>query len=148
MSREVKVGLVVVVALVGVVALLVVAGGGPGFLARRAAIDVIFRDAQGVRVGHAVRGAGLDSGRVTAVDLAEVDGELRARVRLSVPAELAAKLRQDVKITVQASLTGQCNVNIVSTGRSAVALVPGQVVQGVETSMFDPVLEQVGLGPV
>ena len=148
MSREVKVGLVVVVALAGVVALLVLAGGGPGFLARRATIDVIFRDGQGVRVGHAVRVAGLDSGRVTGVDLAEVDGELRARVRLSVPSDLVARLRQDVKITVQEGLTGQCRVNIVATGRSAVALVPGQVVQGVETSMFDPILEQVGLGPV
>ena len=40
------------------------------------------------------------------------------------------------------------HVNIVASGRSAVALVPGQSIQGVETSFFDPILEQVGLGPV
>ena len=33
-------------------------------------------------------------------------------------------------------------------GQSTAALRPGQIVQGVETSMFDPILEQVGLGPV
>jgi phospholipid/cholesterol/gamma-HCH transport system substrate-binding protein len=38
-------------------------------------------------------------------------------------------------------------INIVSSGKSGVALVPGQVVQGVESSMFDPIMEQVGLGP-
>lgn len=147
-SREVKVGLVVVVALAGLVALLVLSGGGTGFFTRKVTIDVIFRDAQGIRAGNAVRVAGLDAGRVSAVDLAEVEGVLRARVRLAVPNDLAARLRQDVAITIQTGLTGHCCVNIVSTGRSAVALVPGQVVQGVETSMFDPILEQVGLGPV
>ena len=40
------------------------------------------------------------------------------------------------------------HVNILSTGRSAVALVPGQSIPGVETSFFDPIIEQVGLGPV
>jgi len=147
-SREVRVGLVVVIGLVGLVATLVLAGGGPGFLTSRQTIDVVFRDGQGIRVGSAVRVAGLESGRVVALDLAEVEGSLRARVRIAVPAELAAKLRQDVKITIKASITGQNCVNIVSSGRSAVALVPGQVVQGVESSFFDPILEQVGLGPV
>ena len=40
------------------------------------------------------------------------------------------------------------HVNIVSTGTSAVGLVPGQSIPGVETSFFDPIIEQVGLGPV
>src|SRR5262249_49341777 len=60
----------------------------------------------------------------------------------------ANRLKQDVKVTIQASLAGQSRVNIVSSGRSAVPLVPGQVVHGVESTFFDPVLEQVGLGPV
>ena len=46
------------------------------------------------------------------------------------------------------ALTGMSHVNIVSTGRSAVPLVPGQSIPGVETSFFDPIIEQVGLGPV
>jgi phospholipid/cholesterol/gamma-HCH transport system substrate-binding protein len=146
--REIRVGLVVLVGLGGLLGLLAVASGGPGFLASHRSIDVIFRDGQGIRVGSPVRVAGIDSGRVTAIDLAEVDGALRARVRISLPAALAAQLRQDVKITIEANITGQNCVNIVSSGRSGVALVPGQVVQGVETSFFDPILEQVGLGPV
>jgi phospholipid/cholesterol/gamma-HCH transport system substrate-binding protein len=40
------------------------------------------------------------------------------------------------------------HVNIMSTGRSGVALVSGQSIAGVETSFFDPIIEQVGLGPV
>src|SRR6185312_5592225 len=44
--------------------------------------------------------------------------------------------------------SGQSRVNIVASGQSTVALVPGQVVQGVESTFFDPILEQVGLGPV
>jgi phospholipid/cholesterol/gamma-HCH transport system substrate-binding protein len=146
--REVRVGVVVIIALIGLGSLVVLAAGGPGFLSAKRTIDVIFRDGQGIRAGSLVRVAGLDAGRVTSVDLAEVDGILRARVRVALPTTLAARLRQDVKITIQSSLTGQSMVNIVSTGRSSVALVPGQLVQGVESSFFDPVLEQVGLGPV
>jgi phospholipid/cholesterol/gamma-HCH transport system substrate-binding protein len=40
------------------------------------------------------------------------------------------------------------HVNVMSTGRSSVALIPGQSIPGVETSFFDPIIEQVGLGPV
>lgn len=147
-SREIKVGLVVVSAFVGLVIVLILAGGGPGFLSSRQTVDVLFRDGQGIRVGSPVRVAGLDAGRVVGLDLAEADGALRARVRIALPTYLVRKLRQDVKITIHASLTGQNCVNVVSSGRSAVALVPGQVVQGVESTLFDPILEQVGLGPV
>ncbi len=145
---ELRAGLVVLLAVAGYMGMVSLAGRGPGFLAARRSIDVVFRDGQGIRVGSPVRVAGIDAGRVTGVDLAEVDGILRARVRLGVPAELAARLRQDVQVTIQASLTGTACVNIVSSGRSEVALVPGQLVQGVESSFLDPVLEQVGLGPV
>lgn len=147
-SREIGVGLAMIAALAGVVGLMVAARGGPGFLASRRIIEVTFRDAQGVRIGTPVRVAGLDAGRVEAVELVEDNGALKARLRLALPADLVAKLRQDVKITVKASLTGQACVDVVHSGRSAVALVPGQVVAGVESSMFDPILEQVGLGPV
>jgi phospholipid/cholesterol/gamma-HCH transport system substrate-binding protein len=147
-SREMLVGVVVSVTLVGLLGLLGLAGGGPGFLTPRTSIDVVFRDGQGIRVGCPVRVAGLDAGRVVDVDLTEVEETLRARVRISLPRALASKLKQDAKITIQASLAGQSRVNIVSSGRSKVALVPGQVVHGVESTFFDPVLEQVGMGPV
>jgi phospholipid/cholesterol/gamma-HCH transport system substrate-binding protein len=142
------VGVVVVVTLVGLLGLLGLAGGGPGFLTARQSIDVVFRDGQGIRVGCPVRVAGLDAGRVVDVDLTEMDGALQARVRLSLPTALAQKLKQDAKITIQANIAGQSRVNVVSAGRSKVALVAGQVIHGVESTFFDPVLEQVGLGPV
>ena len=145
---EVMVGGVVVAATAGILGMLTVAGGGPGFLAPRRTIDVIFRDGQGIREGASVRIAGIDAGRVVEIDLMEYEGSLRARVRIALPTHLAKKLRQDVKVTIQPSLTGQSRVNIVSSGRSNVELVPGQVVQGVESTFFDPILEQVGLGPV
>jgi phospholipid/cholesterol/gamma-HCH transport system substrate-binding protein len=147
-GREFRVGVLVVLALAALLALFGLAGGGPGFLANRQSIDVDFRDGQGIRPGSLVRIAGIDAGRVTDVSLAEVDGLLHARVRLAVPVDLAARLRQDVKITIQANLTGQSRVNIVSAGRSPTPLASGTVVQGVETTLFDPILEQVGLGPV
>jgi phospholipid/cholesterol/gamma-HCH transport system substrate-binding protein len=146
--REILVGLVVVVTLVGLLALLGLAGGGPGFLTSRRTIDVVFRDGQGIRVGCPVRVAGLDAGRVVDINLTEIEGTLWARVRIALPTALANKLRQDVKVTIQSSLAGQSRVNVVSSGRSSVALVAGQVVHGVESTFFDPVLEQVGLGPV
>lgn len=147
-KRDVIVGMIVVAALGGFLALLSLAGGGPGFLTARRNIDVIFRDGQGLRPGSAVRVAGIDAGRVTDIDLIEYEGSMRARVRIALPTYLAKKLRQDVKVTIQPNLTGQSRVNIVSSGRSNVALVPGQIVQGVETTFFDPILDQVGLGPV
>ena len=147
-GHEVRVGLAAVACLGALVALLVLAGDGPGFLTARREIEVDFRDGQGIRPGSAVRVAGIDAGRVIDVTLADVDGNLKARVKIAVPVDLAAKLKQDAKITIQAGLTGSSRVNIVSSGKSTVALVAGQVVQGVETSFFDPILEQVGLGPV
>jgi len=146
-TQEILVGLVVLACLGGMVSLVALAVGGPGFLANRRTIDVIFKDGQGVRVGSAVQIAGLTSGRVEGVDLVEIDGHLRARVRMTIPESLAGKLKQDVKIAIKASLTGQTMVNIISSGSSAMELVPGQVVVGTETSFFDPIMEQIGLGP-
>ena len=147
-KREIRVGFVVLLGIVGLFGLLVVANGGPGFLAERRQIEVVYRDGQGVRVGCPVRVAGIEAGRVQAVELVEREGELWARVRITLPADIADRLRQDVRITVESGLTGQSVVNVVSTGRSEVALVAGQTVEGVESSFFDPILEQVGLGPV
>jgi phospholipid/cholesterol/gamma-HCH transport system substrate-binding protein len=147
-AREVWVGLIVIAALGGLLALVLMASDGPGFLAPQRTIDVIFRDGQGIRIGSPVRVAGLDTGNVVDIDLVEVEGTLRARVRISLPAKLVKKLRQDVKVSIVPALTGMSHVNIMATGRSAVALVPGQSIPGVETSFFDPIIEQVGLGPV
>ncbi|GAC1467677.1 MAG: hypothetical protein NVSMB9_09560 [Isosphaeraceae bacterium] len=147
-KRGVMVGLVIVSAIASVVLVLSLAGGGPGFFAPRRTFDVIFRDGQGLREGASVRIAGIDAGRVTDIDLIEYEGSLLARVRVSLPTLLVKKLKQDVKVTIQASLTGQSRVNIVSSGRSDVALVPGQLVQGIDSTLFDPILAQVGLGPV
>ncbi len=147
-AREIWVGLVVIVALSGLLTLVGMASDGPGFLASRRVIDVVFRDAQGIRIGSPVRVAGLDTGHVVDVDFVEVEGSLRARVKLSLPASLVKKFRQDVKVTISPALTGMSHVNIVSTGRMDVALVSGQLIPGVETSFFDPIIEQVGLGPV
>ncbi len=143
--RDVAVGLVVIAALAGLLALLSMASDGPGFLAAQKSIDVIFRDGQGIRVGSPVRVAGLEAGNVTDLDLVEVEGTLRARVRLSLPVNLVKKLRQDVKVSITPGLTGMSHVNIIATGKSAVAIVPGQSIQGVESSFFEPILEQVGL---
>jgi phospholipid/cholesterol/gamma-HCH transport system substrate-binding protein len=140
--------LMVIVAVAGLIGLVGLASDGPGFLAPHRTIDVVFRDGQGIREGCPVRVAGLDAGRVEAVDLIEVEGTLRARVRISLPTNLAGKLRQDVKVTIESSLAGQSRVNILSSGTSGLALVPGQVVHGVGSTFFDPVLEQIGLGPV
>jgi phospholipid/cholesterol/gamma-HCH transport system substrate-binding protein len=147
-ARELWVGLIVIVAMAGLLGLVTMASDGPGFLAPQRTIDVIFRDGQGIRIGSPVRVAGLDTGNVVDIDLVEVEGSLRARVRISLPSGLVKKLRQDVKVSIVPALTGMSHVNVNSTGRSAVALVPGQSIPGVETSFFDPIIEQVGLGPV
>jgi phospholipid/cholesterol/gamma-HCH transport system substrate-binding protein len=147
-SREVWVGLIVIVALGGLLGLVSMASDGPGFLAPQRTVDVVFRDAQGICIGSSVRVAGLNTGNVVDVELVEVEQTLRARVRISLPASLVKKLRQDVKISIVPALTGMSHVNVLSTGRSSVALVPGQSIPGVETSFFDPIIEQVGLGPV
>jgi phospholipid/cholesterol/gamma-HCH transport system substrate-binding protein len=145
--REVWIGLLVLGALAGLLGLVGLASDGPGFLAPQKTINVIFRDGQGIRVGSPVRIAGLDAGNVVDLSLVEVEGSLRAQVRLSLPTSLLKKLKQDVKVTIAPGLTGMSHVNVVASGRSDVALVPGQTIQGVESSFFDPIIEQVGLGP-
>lgn len=147
-KRELLVGAVVLMGIVAFLAMVVLAGGGPGFLSSNRTIDVVFRDGQGIREGSSVRVAGIDSGRVSDIDLVDVEGQLRARVRISIPGHLARMLKQDCRIVIQASITGSSRVNVVSSGQSSVSLVPGQLVQGVESTFFDPILQQVGLGPV
>ncbi len=147
-GREIRVGLLVLLVFAALAGLFALAAGGPGFLTHRRLVDVDFRDGQGIRPGSPVRIAGIDSGRVITVTLAEVEGVLRARVRLAIPDDLANRLKSDARITVQSSLTGQAKINIISTGLAKDPLAPGKVVLGVETTMFDPILEQVGLGPV
>jgi phospholipid/cholesterol/gamma-HCH transport system substrate-binding protein len=144
--RELRVGLLMLGGLGGLALLFFLSSAGPGFLGPRRLIDVTFRNGQGIRAGCPVRVAGIDAGRVAAVELYEGDDGLRVKLSISLPCEIADRLRQDVQIAVQPGLTGQSTVNIVSSGRSDVALVTGQVVQGIESSMFDPILEQVGLG--
>jgi phospholipid/cholesterol/gamma-HCH transport system substrate-binding protein len=147
--REIWVGLIVIVAVAGLIGLVGLASDGPGFLAPQRTIDVVFRDAQGLRVGSPVRVAGLDTGNVVDVSVVEVKGALRALVRITLPSNLVKKLREDVKVTIQPALTGMSHVNVVSTGQSNLPLEPGkQPIIGVETSFFDPIIEQVGLGPV
>lgn len=146
-SRELRVGLIVMLGLAGLVALFYVAAAGPGFLGPMRTIDVVFRDGQGVRTGCPVRVAGIDAGRVVGVQLFEAEEGLRVRLKLSLPTDVADRLKQDARIVISAGLTGQSTINIVSSGKSNVALVPGQVLAGVESSMFDPIMEQVGLGP-
>jgi phospholipid/cholesterol/gamma-HCH transport system substrate-binding protein len=145
--RDVSVGLAVIAAIAALLGLMIVASDGPGFLAPQKTIDVIFRDGQGIRVGSPVRVAGLDAGNVVDLDLVKVEGALCARVRISLPMQLLEKLPQDVKISISPGLTGMSHVNIVATGQSAVTLVAGQRIRGVESSFFDPIIEQVGLGP-
>jgi phospholipid/cholesterol/gamma-HCH transport system substrate-binding protein len=147
-AREIWVGLVVIVAVAALIGLVGLASDGPGFLSAQSTVDVIFKDAQGVRVGSPVRVAGLDTGNVIDSDIVDVEGALRAKIRISLPASLVKKLRQDVKITIVPALTGMSHVNIVGTGHMETTLVPGQLIQGIETSFFDPIIEQVGLGPV
>jgi phospholipid/cholesterol/gamma-HCH transport system substrate-binding protein len=145
--RDVAVGLVVIAAIAGLLGLLSVASDGPGFLARQKTVDVIFHDGQGIRVGSPVRVAGLDAGNVVDLDLVKSEGRLCARVRISLPAYLLDKLPQDVKVTISPGLTGMSHVDIVATGQSSVSLVAGQTIRGIESSFFDPIIEQIGLGP-
>ena len=147
MLRELRVGLILLVALAGLVGLLVLASVGPGFLGPRRTLEVIFKDGQGIRAGCPVRVAGIDAGRVLGVELYESEEGLRVKIRVSMPVDVADRLKQDVRIAIVPGLTGQSTVNVIGSGKSKVALVPGQVIQGVETSMFDPILEQIGMGP-
>ncbi|WP_165230299.1 MlaD family protein [Aquisphaera insulae] len=145
--RDVTVGLVVLAAIAGLLALMGMASDGPGFLARQKTVDVIFRDGQGIRVGSPVRVAGLDAGNVVDLDLVKVKNVLCARVRISMPASLLEKLPADSKISISPGLTGMSHVSIVAAGQSTATLTAGQQVWGVESSFFDPIIEQVGLGP-
>lgn len=145
--REISVGLTVLIGVSGLGALFVLSTSGPGFLGPRRTIEVVFKDGQGVRAGCPVRIAGVDAGRVVGVGLFEADDGLRVKLKLSLPTDLADHLKQDARIVISSGLTGQSTLNIVSSGKSSVALVPGQVLQGIESSLFDPVMEQVGLGP-
>lgn len=144
--RELRVGLLMLLGVAALGFLLFLSSVGPGYLGARRTLAVTFRNGQGIRAGCPVRVAGIDAGRVVSVELYEAEDGLRVKLAVSLPSDIADLLRQDVQIAIQPGLTGQSTVNVLSSGRSDVALVAGQVVEGVESSMFDPILEQLGLG--
>ena len=125
-KREVLVGVVVVAAIAGLLALLV--DGRRRARLPRPAADDRRRSSATARASARAAPSGSPGSTPAASSTStslEYEGALSARVRISAAGDLAKKLRQDVKITIQPSLTGQSRVNIVSSGRSAVALVPG-----------------------
>ncbi len=122
--REFWVGLVVIVAVAGLIALVGLASDGPGSWRPGEPSTLSFATAKASesaarargRTGHWQRGRCRPGGSRR---------DASARVRLSLPASLVKKLRQDVKVTIVPGLTGMSHVNIVSTGKMAVGLVPG-----------------------
>ena len=118
-GREIRVGLVVVVALAALMGLLAMAGGGPGFLADRRQIDVDFKNGQGIRPGqpgpdrrsrvgpgrgrHARRGRGVAPRPGPAIGPGRPRREAPRRTRGS-PSSRASP--------------GQTRVNILSIGQS------------------------------
>ena len=147
--RDVAVGLVVIAAIAGCSASVSVASDGPGFLAPQKTVDVIFHDGQGIRVGSPVRVAG--TGRRERRRSRPGRGRRAAprRVRISLPANLLEKLPPGREGDHQPGADRHEPCEHRRHRPDPAVLARGrQTIRGVETSFFDPIIEQIGLGPV
>jgi len=85
---ELKIGIVAIVALVLAVMVIIAVGGEGGFFAATYKLKTTFKNVQGIKSGAVVRVAGVDVGKVTAVDFVgaevqitmKVNGEQQSRI--------------------------------------------------------------------
>ena len=106
---ELKLGIVGVLALVLVVAVALAVGGQGGFFWQRYGLRARFADVAGLRVGAAVRVSGKDVGKVTSVEFAGSDVE----VKMDVSREVRPLITTDSVATIGAvSLLGEAMVDL------------------------------------
>ncbi len=136
MNKEMKVGLVVFIAITFLGALVFVSGGAR-FGQYGYSFGIVFLDAMGLDPGAPVLVSGVESGRVDSIDLME-EGVL---VKVSVKGHVV--IPSDSRFTIDTGgLLGEPRVKV-TRGSSSAGITQGDVVAGTIPPSFDEILADI-----
>ncbi len=138
-NNEVKVGLLVVAAL-GLLAILTLKVQNFQMRKTRQEVKVRFRDINGVNLNSPVMFNGYEVGKVDAIQIVNQDGENRIELTLSMDGSV--RLHQGTKVYVKnLGLMGEKYVGLVSLDVKAPLLPAGVVLKGEEPANFEKLVQ-------
>jgi phospholipid/cholesterol/gamma-HCH transport system substrate-binding protein len=129
-SREVKVGLFVILGLVFVGLVVFLIGDERQVFSSKVTFRAIFDDVEGLKSGSSVRMGGIDVGTVSTVGYADDARDSRLHVKFSVVKNQALRIRVDSRIKIESKgFLGDKMIAISSGNPKLPAIAPGGIIE-------------------
>ena len=126
---QVKIGLVVVLALMILVLMILRLEEGMGLVARKTTFHALVDHTQGLKIGGPVRMNGVDIGNIH--DIAIAGDSAQVDIKFAVKSDVARHIREDAAINIKAlGLLGDKFLEIVPGSLGRPQLSPGSVITG------------------
>ena len=100
-SREVKVGVFVLIGLLFVGLVVFLIGDERQIFSSKVSFRAIFDDVEGLKTGSSVRMGGIDVGTIESVGYAEDSSDVLLHVKFSVVKSQARRIRKDSKVKIE-----------------------------------------------
>jgi phospholipid/cholesterol/gamma-HCH transport system substrate-binding protein len=135
MSRQLKVGLFVILGLALTMVAIFLIGDSRGLWQSKVGYRTAFRDVAGLKPGAPVRMGGLDIGSVTAVNHSSNAGDVRVFVSLAIAKKETSRIRADTVANVEnKGLLGDKMIQLTVGSPGAPPLDPEQLIASEEPS--------------
>jgi phospholipid/cholesterol/gamma-HCH transport system substrate-binding protein len=126
---QVKIGMVVVLALVILIIMILRLEEGMGLVARKTTFHALVDHTQGLKIGGPVRMNGVDIGNIH--DIAIAGDSALVDIKFAVKSDVARHIREDAAINIKAlGLLGDKFLELVPGSPSRSPLSPGSVITG------------------
>ena len=143
MSRQARLGLVVLVGLIAAAAFLFVIAGQSNLLSARFSIRAAFDDVAGLQQGASVFYNGVSVGRVEAVQLPSAPGD-PITVRMSVSEKVRPLIREDSKAKIETDgLVGNMIVSLSAGSRTSPTVAEGGQIRSEEPFQISAISDRL-----
>ncbi len=143
-SQKVKVGLLVVVGTIILVAALYFIGSRKNLFTKNIKLYAVFENVSGLIIGNNVRYSGINVGTVTKIDMKQVG---KITVEMTIDEEGATFIKKDAVASVNSDgLVGSMVINIVpGESQKAMAVTTGDVIQSYNGVSTDEMIKTLNL---
>ena len=129
-SREVKVGIFVVIGLLFVGLVVFLIGDERQIFSSKVSFRAIFDDVEGLKTGSSVRMGGIDVGSVESLGYAEDSRDVRLHVKFSVVKSQARRIRTDSKVKIESKgFLGDKMISIMAGSPKLPPILPGGIIE-------------------
>jgi phospholipid/cholesterol/gamma-HCH transport system substrate-binding protein len=143
MSRQARLGLVILVGLVAAAAFLFVIAGQSNLLSRKFGVRAAFNDVAGLQNGASVFYNGVSVGRVEAIQLPSSPGD-PITVRMSVDEKVRPLIRQDSKAKIETDgLVGNMIVSLSAGSRTSPTVAEGGQIRSEEPFQISAISDRL-----